>query len=342
MLVFAATYRPLAFSQSAIGVSFWSSFCLSHALEHLATSFSVCGMFSAKAHLLREEVQNIPVEDHQPGINVPACWPERGDVLFENVTARYNAMQTSTPALREVSLAVGAGEKLAIAGRTGSGKSSLLLALLRFLHYEGTIKIDGIDISTINHDTLRSRVITLTYDPLQLPDTIRKNLVPFDFQYSANGEACVDDDSLCRVLSDLGIWNPISRQGGLDAVLSATKLSRSELQLFGIARAIIQRMGRGGRLILMDEATSALDAATDNRVQAALTAAFPGCTFLIITHRQRTIRDAEKFLELQEGAVASFRDMRQIQDEDAHDTRVSYNQLAESAGGGPLNCNLPE
>ncbi len=216
------------------------------------------------------------------------------------------------------------------------------MALLGFLHYEGTIKIDGIDISAINRDVLRSRVITLTYDPLQLPASVRRNLLPFDFQYSANGDACVDDETLSRVLSDLGVWKPICRQGGLDAFLPTVQLSRSELQLFGIARAIIQRMGREGRLVLMDEATGALDAATDKRVQGALTAAFPGCTFLVITHRQITIRDAEKFIELQEGAVASFRDTRLLREEDEDESRVSYNQLAESAGGGTMHCNAAE
>lgn len=185
-------------------------------------------------------------------------------------------------------------------------------------------------------------MITLTYDPLRLPTTIRKNLLPFDYQYSASGDAVLDDETLCRVLSDLGIWKPISRQGGLNAYLPTVQLSRSEMQLFGIARAIIQRMGREGRLMLMDEATSALDAATDKRIQGALAAAFPGCTFMIITHRQTTIKDAEKFLELQDGAVASFRDTRQMQEEDVDETRVSYNQLAESAGGGPLEYQTPE
>ncbi|KAJ4144411.1 hypothetical protein LMH87_003295 [Akanthomyces muscarius] len=312
-----------------------------HALECLALAFSRGEMALADAHDLRDAIQNIPMEDHQSGIDVPASWPEHGEVIFENVTASYSTKQASNPALRGVSLAVGPGEKLAIAGRTGSGKSSLLLALLGFLHYEGTIKIDGIDISTINRDALRSRVITLTYDPLQLPTTVRKNLLPFDFQYSASGDAGLEDETLCRVLSDLGIWKPISRQGGLNAYLPTVQLSRSEMQLFGIARAIMQRMGRGGKLILMDEATSALDAATDKRIQGALAAAFPGCTFMIITHRQITIRDAEKFLELQDGAVASFIDTRQVREEDVDEARVSYNQLAESAGGGTLEYKPP-
>ncbi|KAJ6782804.1 hypothetical protein PWT90_09674 [Aphanocladium album] len=321
MLVFLATRRPLASSQLSIGLSFWSSLCMSHALDCLAGKFSDTEAFLLKAHEVQDLVQNIPVEDHDSGINVSTSWPERGEVVFERVTANYRSMiNTTNPALREISFSVGSGEKLAIAGRTGSGKTSLLLALLGFLHYQGTIRIDGVDISTINRDALR-------------------NLLPFDFQYSASGAARIDDETMRGILSDLGIWGTLSRQGGFDALLPAVQLSRSEMQLFGIARAILQRMGRGGKLILMDEATSALDKATDRRVQGALTAAFPGCTFLIITHRQITVGDAQKFLELEDGAVRSFRDARQIPEEDARETQVSHNQLAESAGGGAVTRN---
>ncbi|KAJ3498404.1 hypothetical protein NLG97_g1153 [Lecanicillium saksenae] len=339
ILVFLATRRPLASSQSGIGLSFWSSLCLSHALEILASQFAQTETFLGNAHELQNSVRNIPIEDHDCGIEPPASWPDRGEVLFEHVTARYNTNKTANPALENISVSVGGGEKLAIAGRTGSGKTSLILALLGFLNYEGTIKIDGIDISTVNRDALRSRVVTLTYNPLQLRATVRRNLLPFGFQYFPSGSARVDDERVRDVLTDLGIWNTISRQGGLDAFLPNVQLSRSETQLFGIARAILQRDIRGGKLILMDEATSALDKATDRHVQGALTVAFPGCTFLIITHRQATVMDAQKFLELEDGRVRSFRDTRRIQDAEASETRVSYNQLAESAGGGTLADN---
>lgn len=88
-LVFLATHTSLKTTQSGVGLSFWSSLCFSHALECLTLAFSCGEMALADAHDLRDATQNIPVEDHHSGIDVPASWPEHGEVIFENVTARY-------------------------------------------------------------------------------------------------------------------------------------------------------------------------------------------------------------------------------------------------------------
>lgn len=198
------------------------------------------------------------------------------------------------------------------------------------------------DISTVNREVLRSRIITLTYEPLQLEGSVRYNLLPFKFQYLPNGVACIDDATVCNVLDNLGIWNLISERGGLDALLPTLRLSRAEMQLLGIARAILQHMHVRGKLVLMDEATSALDTKSDSRVQQALRNAFPDCTILVIAHRQFTIRDADKFIELSEGRIASIRDVAELEEEDEDEIRVSWDQLAESAGGGILQYIPPE
>lgn len=89
LMVFLATFEPLASSPSGIGLSFWSSLCLSHALDCLARQLCDSEALLSDAKGLRELVQNIPVEDHESGVGLPPSWPDRGDVSFDQVTARY-------------------------------------------------------------------------------------------------------------------------------------------------------------------------------------------------------------------------------------------------------------
>lgn len=88
-LVYLATYKPQSCSQSGIGLSFWSCLCLSHALECLARQLSEGEVFLANAHEVLNVVQTIPVEDDEPGIDVPSSWPDCGKVEFDHVTAKY-------------------------------------------------------------------------------------------------------------------------------------------------------------------------------------------------------------------------------------------------------------
>lgn len=210
------------------------------------------------------------------------------------------------------------------------------------LQYEGRITIDDVDISTINRETLRSRIITLTFDPLQLRDTVRHNLMPFRCQYDADGAPLIGDDPVRDILDGLGLWTKILDRGGLNAMLHTVRLSRAEMQLFGIARAGLQHMVTRGRLVLMDEATSALDTATDKLVQGVISQAFPGCTILMIAHRQVTVRDAGKFIELSDGVVTSVRDVSQNASNHGEEARISKDQLAESAGGGTIRQTTPD
>lgn len=89
VMVFLATNEPLSSSKSGIGLSFWSSLCLSHAFDSLAFTFTHCETFLASSYKLQDIVERIPVEDHESGIDLPASWPDRGDVTFDGVTARY-------------------------------------------------------------------------------------------------------------------------------------------------------------------------------------------------------------------------------------------------------------
>ena len=121
-----------------------------------------------------------------------AAWPTKGDVEFEHITASYG--DEAVPVLRNVSLTVRGGEKLGIVGRTGAGKSSLAAALLGFLELDaGTIRIDNVDISTLDVDELRRRVSTIPQEPIAFRGTVRSNLDP---------EGRFDTSDLLRVLQE--------------------------------------------------------------------------------------------------------------------------------------------
>ena len=128
----------------------------------------------------------------KPRVLPPAAWPTRGEIEFDSVTAYYDP--ELPPALRNVSLKVREGEKLGIVGRTGAGKSSLASVLLGFLELSnGAIRIDNVDISTININELRRRVATIPQDPIAFRGTVRENLDP---------EGIFDTSDLLRALQD--------------------------------------------------------------------------------------------------------------------------------------------
>lgn len=158
--------------------------------------------------------------------------------------------------------------------------------------------------------------------------------MPFEFQYN-HGISINDDDGVRSLLTDMGIWAQIDSRGGLDTPLVNMRLSKAEMQLFGLSRAILQHRNRSGRLVLMDEATSALDTLTDERIQQAIRSSFPNCTILMIAHRQTTVRDAQRFIELSDGSVASNRDADTSNNPGEDVSEVAWDQLAESSGGGP-------
>lgn len=135
---------------------------------------------------LRSFIENTPKETDEGTTKPPPDWPAQGKVVIRDLKARYRVDETPQPAvLEDVTISAKPGHKIGIMGRTGSGKSSLLLAMLGFLDYEGTISIDGIDIATVPRDELRSRVITISQDQVEFDGTIRDNLLPFDMTWDA-------------------------------------------------------------------------------------------------------------------------------------------------------------
>merc|ERR1712181_116674 len=196
-----------------------------------------------------------------------------------------------------ISCKILSGEKIGIVGRTGAGKSSLTLALFRIVESAGgSISIDGVNISQLGLQKLRSRITIIPQDPVLFSGSMRLNLDPFE-NYS--------DIEVWRALEHAHLRTFVTAlPDGLQHIVSegGTNLSVGQRQLICLARALLRKT----KVLVLDEATAAVDLETDDLVQATIRAEFQGCTILTIAHRLNTIMDSGRVLVLDAGRVKEF------------------------------------
>lgn len=247
---------------------------------------------------IKEFCEDTPQEEDRtdtPGL--PENWPSSGKIDFNCVTASYRAPSGELRrGLNNTTVTIQHGQKVSIIGRTGSGKSSLLLALLHLIEFSGSISIDGREIKTVPRHILRSRITTLTQDGVELKGSIRLNMFPFDAPMPA-------DDHLIGALESVGMWAHISKHGGLDADIVKTRLSHGQKQLLFIARAILHQQVMDTKIVLVDEATSSLDVEMDEEIQAIMDESFADCTVVHISHRRDSFDNIDLSIELSSGDV---------------------------------------
>ncbi|KAL1697496.1 P-loop containing nucleoside triphosphate hydrolase protein [Schizophyllum commune] len=245
-------------------------------------------------HYLNIEQEPKATEDGKP----PAYWPASGSLKVENLCARYS--KDGPLVLKNINFEVTSGQRIGVVGRTGSGKSSLTLSLLRCIPTEGAVYYDGLNTSNVNLDALRSSITIIPQMPELLSGTLRENLDPFD-QY--------DDAVLNDALRSAGLFALQSDMDEgritLDSAIASggSNLSVGQRQILALARAIV----RGSKLLILDEATSAIDYKTDNIIQESLRQNLKNdVTLITIAHRLQTIMDADKILVLDAGRIAEF------------------------------------
>ncbi|KAH7206333.1 P-loop containing nucleoside triphosphate hydrolase protein [Fusarium oxysporum] len=274
-------------------IQFWTS---------IETSIGAVARIKQFAEETSEE--NLPGETHQP----PAQWPDKGAIQIHNLTASYGDGDGEViKALDAVSLEIKGGEKVGICGRTGSGKSSIFLALLRLLDStSGSIIIDGISLSSVPRETIRSRLITLTQDQFVLPGTVRHNVDPLGI-YS--------DVEIKEALRLVELYDSIERHGGLDASFDQDTLSHGQKQLFFLARTVLRK--NDGRIVLLDEATSSVDQKTEETIKAVIESEFKDHTVVFITHRLDTIIDFDRVIVMDKGCVVELGEPKSLLASDA-------------------------
>ncbi|ATY61286.1 ABC multidrug [Cordyceps militaris] len=302
LLVGLAVNLPDKTSGGAIGLSLVTLINLSESMSYLVKDWSNLETSLGAMARVREFNNTTPLEAEpvlKPGEQLPDNWPSLGRVDLAGVTAKYDPQDLSSrPVLKDMSLTVQPHEKVAIIGRTGSGKSSLLLALLSFLDYSGTIRIDGRDVRSIPPDLLRSRIITVSQDDVELAASIRVNLNPYEARDDSDR---ICDDVMIDHLTRVKLWPLIQAHGGLDVQLRDLAFSKGQKQLLCIARAMLRRQHTSASLVLIDEATSSVDEETDEEIQAEIAAAFAHCTVLTVTHRMSAVHHADVIVEMENG-----------------------------------------
>lgn len=246
--------------------------------------------------------------------DLPAEWPSEGGVSFQGYTTRY--APGLGPVLKGITFEARPGERIAIVGRTGAGKSTLGLSLIRGLEADsGHITIDGVDIAALALQRLRRIVTVVPQDPTLFEGSLRDNIDPL--QQHGDGE-------VTAVLRDSGLL----ASHGLDH--PAASLSRGQRQLLCISRALLRR----SRILVLDEATASVDHAADALIQAGLRASISAgkTTVLTIAHRLRTVADYDRAVVLEGGRVVEMGTIEELLKKEEGEGTGIFRRLCVESG----------
>ncbi len=215
----------------------------------------------------------------------------QGEIEFKSVSFRY---EKDTPILKDVSITIKHGERVALVGRTGSGKSTVAKLLQRQYEIQaGRLLIDGKPLQEISVESWRSELAVVPQDGYLFAGTIGSNL--------RLGRASASDEELSLTLVELGLNELVERHGGLGAVVDAggKNFSQGERQLLALARAFIAKPN----MLILDEATASVDLESERKIQKATEQVLSGQSALVIAHRLNTIQSADRIIVMSAGKV---------------------------------------
>lgn len=291
-------------SPSQAGMSLSFSISVSHALNMIILAVAQVEQEMNSYERVRHYTTNIDHEAPSESQTPPnPTWPQHGQIVVKDLKMRY---RPDTPlVLKGVSFTVQGGERIGIVGRTGSGKSTLMLALLRLVEPErlkgdpGPIFLDGVDTCTLGLSELRRAISIVPQLPVIFSGTVRSNLDLFNQCTDAQLWAALEKTNLKDLVGSYPdkLQHKVSEGG--------SNFSQGQTQLLCLARAMLEK----SRVLLLDEATSSIDFETDELIQRTIRtpSSFGGqCTVITIAHRINTVIDNDKILVLDAGQVVEY------------------------------------
>ncbi len=214
-------------------------------------------------------------------------------ISFENIYFTYD--KSKDWVLKDINFDIRSGEKIALVGMTGSGKTSIISLLLKFyLPQQGIIRLEGSDLNQINNQLLRSRIGFVPQDIILFPGSVFDNLRLFD--------ANIPLEQVKHAAEQIGILNTIENfPNGFDTdlITRGVNLSVGERQLLSFARALV----RDPEILILDEATSSIDPHTEHQIQEGLLKLLANRTAIIIAHRLATIQMVDRIIVIHKGAI---------------------------------------
>ncbi|GAB4114831.1 MAG: ABC transporter ATP-binding protein [Roseiflexaceae bacterium] len=270
--------------------SFWSQFQLG-----LAAGERIFALIDDEPRVVQTDAKKIkPIEGSISFDKVWFSYDREAPLIHHNQTPA-EGLKMIPWVLRDFSLTIGRGEVLALVGHTGSGKSSIAKLIARFYEFQGgAIRIDGIDIRTLDLPTYRSQLGIVTQTPFLFDGTVRENI-----RYG-KPEASDEEVNAAAMQVGNGDWISSLPQGLGSAVGErGGALSMGQRQLVALARVLLQNPA----IVIMDEATASVDPLTEALIQEGLDTVMKGRTAIVIAHRLSTVRHADRIIVLRQGEI---------------------------------------
>ena len=262
----------------------------SHPINMIANQYSTILTALAGAERIFAILDSAPeIDEGKEKVDISAL---RGDIEFKDIDFSYVEGER---VLKNLTLSVKAGQKVAIVGATGSGKTTIVNLLTRFYEPDsGSITVDGVDITTIPKSDLRRAIAIVLQDTVLFSDTIEKNI-----KYGR--EDSTDEDMKRAAHTSYADFfiDRLPEGYATELAESGSNLSQGQRQLLSISRAVLA----DPRILILDEATSSVDTRTEMHIQKAMVALMKNRTSLIIAHRLSTIRDADMIVVLNHGRI---------------------------------------